>query len=970
MKSKKEKIIKEIEAGSAVHRFTVREKTALLFHGRFPIKEKIAILCFFLSGFVSLLYEICWIRKSSLVFGSTIYAASTVIAVFFGGLALGSFLSGRYIGKVGKPLYIYAIIELLIGVFALSNSFLFFWFDNVYTFVYPLVLPYFGFLSLIRFIIIAAILLPPTILIGATFPLFVHHFITSDRKLSFFIPYLYAINTFGAFLGCICCGFVMMKYVGISNSILSGAFINLGIGFTILAIRIYRDDKKSIAPEEDFKPDRRAAKRSHEIIIAVLFFISGFLALGYEILWTRYLTLIIYNTIYTYVLSVTMTLGGICAGSLITIFVLDRIKFPLKLFIVCQILTGLSILTILFLPYSFWSRALNTGNLHVQMGIISMIFLVPSLLAGISFPSVLRAVTHSHSMAGKRIGFMNSINTFGGILGSLCMAFIILPYAGLQNSIYLATFLSILAGIIALAVIEKSTPVFFKALCILLTAVLWLTLPAIFKTSLPRDFLAQKGNLIAFREGLNSNCAVVRNESGITTLEIDRLWQGQSEPTHQIMACHIPMISHANPRDVLVVGMGVGQVAERFLYYPVRSLTCVDIEKELIPLIKRYFNSAWLDDKRLSVVVDDGRNFLKHTNAKYDIISVEVGQPFRMGLASFYTQDFYRSAQSKLNTNGILCQFMPLVFFDVNQYKALLHTFISVFPQSVLWYNYYEFIIIGYKDTRCTLDGNRFASVTAVPKVSEDLEYSYWGGARYSLNKLGNFMGNYLCGPEKLREFAGNAILFTDDKPVLEYGIALHQIYSVDKIDTLLSSMQKHLDNPLAFLMHGSDSIRLEYVEEIRDLNLKNIIAMERYQTYFEHNNAVKYLQDAYALNPKNLAVLYELRNYYARQDDYLPAIRYCTEIVENNPTDTNAYKYIAYAYQTIDSTDKAVEWFIRSIGLGPDADSYNALGRLYLRKNEVDKAMAQFSKAVEIDPGNRDAVNNYNEAKKRFLKK
>src|SRR5665647_699989 len=115
------------------------------------------------------------------------------------------------------------------------------------------------------------------------------------------------------------------------------------------------------------------------------------------------------------------------------------------------------------------------------------------------------------------------------------------------------------------------------------------------------------------------------------------MWQGQNQKGHQILAAHIPMILHQNPKRVLVIGMGTGQTASRFLMYQIERLDCVDIEKRLPGILQRHFDAAWLNDPRTHVVSDDGRNYTSYASSLYDIISIEVGQSFRPQIASFYT---------------------------------------------------------------------------------------------------------------------------------------------------------------------------------------------------------------------------------------------------------------------------------------------------------------------------------------------
>ena len=158
-------------------------------------KDLIAVTCFFASGFAGLAYEICWIRKASLVFGATTFAVSTVIGVFFAGLALGSYIFGRYSQRTLRPLRVYAVLEISLGGIALIHPALFDWADDLYGLFYPSMAHSFALLSFIRFIFIALLILPPTFLMGATLPLFCRQYVVNEKKISLSVGLLYGLNT-------------------------------------------------------------------------------------------------------------------------------------------------------------------------------------------------------------------------------------------------------------------------------------------------------------------------------------------------------------------------------------------------------------------------------------------------------------------------------------------------------------------------------------------------------------------------------------------------------------------------------------------------------------------------------------------------------------------------------------------------------------------------------------------------------
>jgi spermidine synthase len=253
------------------------------------------------------------------------------------------------------------------------------------------------------------------------------------------------------------------------------------------------------------------------------------------------------------------------------------------------------------------------------------------------------------------------------------------------------------------------------------------------------------------------------------------------------------MILHQDPQRVLVIGMGTGQTASRFLMYDIKRLDCVDIEKKLPGILQRHFDAAWLKDPRTHVVTDDGRNFTAYTNGSYDVVSIEVGQSFRPHIAAFYTVDFYRDVKKRLSKNGLACQFVPLGFFTAHEFRSIVASFLEVFPQSMLWFNKYaECMLIGNATQSPQLSTKRLDLLRSDSKIRADLAYSFEERPWLLMNKSDVFAANYLMGPHTLATLSAGAPLYRDDRPVLEYQTA-RTTYSRSRFHDLIT---KNLDSP------------------------------------------------------------------------------------------------------------------------------------------------------------------------------
>ncbi len=934
----------------------------------FSLPDYCAITCFFISGFTSLVYEICWIRKASLVFGATTFAVSTVTAIFFAGMALGSYVFGRYTLKTNKPLRIYAILEIVLGILVFLNPALFFVLQKMFTRVYPFLYQHFLLLSLVRLLVCAVLFLPPTVLIGGTLPLFCRQYVRIKNHISRSVGLLYAINTLGAAVGCALCGLYILPCFGMNKTVVMGGIVNISIGVIMYILKMppvrYLQKEKKCSPHEPAADAIRSetfllSGSRYRAGIALLFFFNGFVALGNEILWTRFLSLIVHNTVFTYTITLTTILAGIVIGSLIVALISGKIRHCAFIFGIISMVIGISVLSSMMLPVSVWNSVRDTHRIATLILIVILVFPVPSLLSGMAFPLAIRMVVGNPVFAGVGVGKMTAVNTIGGVFGALGVGFILVPVMGLQKSVLLTTGISIGIGCLAIGLVDRHIKITIKTAVITAGTVIWCAVPLLSPAQVPAGYLAEEGRLIDFREGVGGHLAVVKNRYDVPVLEIDRMWQGEERVSHQIMAAHVPMILHQNPEQILVIGVGVGQTASRFLYYPMKKLDCIDIEKELFTLIRDYFDSEWMDDNRVQCIIEDGRNFVSHTDRKYDIISVETGQLFRPGCASFYTSDFYQSAKRKLKRNGLLCQFIPIVFLDTREFLSVIHTFIEVFPNNVLWYNRNEFLLIGSADTQPVLTDIRLRIVKNNTLVSKDLTYYYWGGPKNSLNNPDVFAAGFLSGPKSLFRLTTDAQTYTDDKPLLEYATADVRRKEGGAVNRILHQVMKHLDNPKLIFSDGIPDTVSRKISHIRQYNLRNITAMRLFRFYLEGGNE-QYLLRAYTQNPYNYDFAFQLGELAAKNNNIAGAEDYFRRTLTVYPEHGNAHYNLGLMLLKQGKVDSALHHFNETTRLIPGhAEAGNNIGVILAQNEQYEKALEYFTQAIESKPGYTSALKN-----------
>ncbi|MFQ5869989.1 MAG: fused MFS/spermidine synthase, partial [Candidatus Zixiibacteriota bacterium] len=759
----------------------------------FPAYHTVVILLFLFSGISGLIYEVLWTRMFSLVLGTTVYAVATVLGVYMGGLALGSWFFGRIVDRPGANGFrLYAWLEGAVGVYAFILPFLIDLSDEIYKIAWPLLSESFAGQMSLRLGLAVMTLIVPTTLMGGTLPALSRYLVRSRDRSGVEIGTLYAVNTLGAVIGCFITGFFLIELLGVRMTLTTAAILNLTVALSALYLSGRSHPEET---ENRQKKTKRQKEKTIEVtteysrrqIRAVLwlFALSGFTALALEVLWTRSLMYFVNVDTWAFTSMLTAFLSGIGVGSFIMARFADRIKKPLLTLAAIEILIGITAslsIPLFDLLYSTRNTGLwlaSSGN--ILLGQIAhklfhsfIIMLVPTLLMGAAFPLVCRIYVGNRKEIGRGTGTLYALNTAGAILGSVGAAFVMLPLMGnIQSSILLSASLYVVIGLLLLIVaIDKSRArlrvrVFaITGLAVLVFLnVLFAGQPVI---KLTHFFKEQPGlfTLRYFREGPDASIAVLEKANGLRELNINghsTAFTNYMDMQVHRMLSHLPVLLHHDPKKVLIIGFGMGSTVWGCCQYnEVERVDVVELlrdEKETAYWFEEV-NHGVLDHSKLKFIQGDGRNYLLGSREKYDVISFNGIHPRYS--ANLYTVDFYRMCREKITSNGIICAWMTQNALVDVEWRMLCRSFTEVFPYSTLWYcNPQHFCLIGsMKPLKINFDN--WQERIAQDEVAADLRDS-------NLEDPFVFITRYMFGNEELHDYLAESPLNTDDKPLVEF---------------------------------------------------------------------------------------------------------------------------------------------------------------------------------------------------------
>ncbi len=935
-----------------------RRARGLGYSGRMPNDGRkvaggagIIVLCFFLSGATGLVYQVVWLRLLGLVFGHTVYATTTVLAAFMTGLALGSLLAARTMPRLRKLIAIYGSLEVGIGICCAllpvtldSAAPLWVGLSSA------LGLGYNG-LLLVEFVLVFALLVVPTTLMGATLPVLSQALVGDSGGARRDVGALYAINTFGAVLGVALAGYVLLPALGNRATSMLAASGNIVAGAIALVYSRHASRRAGplaappvagapLAAPKDAPPGAPQGGLGPvpgATLTTVALAISGAVSMLYEVGWTRALALAIGSSTYAFTSMLLAFLVGIAGGSALYSRLSPEWKISPAAFALLQagigVATGATILLFERAPEMFlvalrWSAAPEFVQL-AQFGVSAGALLLSSLLIGATFPCAVAVVARNRTDIGRQVGRLYGANTVGAIVGSIVAGFVLMPLLGTQAMLETGAAVNLVLASALFATSARALPRRSlqwrwpaTAACLVAAGAV-LVLPhwdqrvmssgaAIYarfyvNASRGQDLAAllRGQRIVYYRDGLSATVAVSKAGEHLFLRVNGKLDAGTAGdmPT-QLMSGHLPLLLHADPKKVLVIGLGSGITAGAVARYPIERLDVVEIEPAVVEA-SRFFgqlHGGVLEDPRVRTVIADGRNFLLTTPERYDVIISEPSNPWMSGLASLFSEEFFRLAGERLRPGGIMLQWIQAYNLRPEDLRMVVHTFRSAFPAASIWNPVRgDFLLVGRRDSSPIDLGQLRTRFDGTPQVRRDLE-------RIGVRAWPGILGFFMLGEADTAGFARGGGLNTDDRLPLEFS-APRALY-LDTGETNWSLIHQFRQASLPDVT-ASSRPALEHADVRSWIGRVDL-------TRLAYDDAQLQFQRALELDPRSLAAQLGMSIVMLQGDRTEEAFRMAGQVAEHEPDNATALFVAGIAAGRLRKPDQALTLIRRAAALEP----------------------------------------------------
>jgi spermidine synthase len=674
----------------------------------------ILTLLFILSGAAGLFYESVWSRYLGLFVGHNAYAQVIVLVIFLGGMAIGATVVGKLTTRIREPLFAYALVEAGVGLVGL-------FFQDIYVGVtgwaYATVFPATAgsvTLVLTKWGLAALLILPQSILLGATFPLMSAGALRRiPRQPGRTLSVLYFANSFGAAVGVLIAGFYLVAHVGLPGTILAASILNFVVAIGAIAAMKYTPGPTPV-PETAERHAPSGGSVLEPITLRRLLLWTAFgtavASFMYEIAWIRMLSLVLSSATHSFELMLSAFILGLALGSFWVRRRADRFTDPLRILGLVQICMGilaLATLPLYFQAFTWMGTFLQTfarspsgytGFNFARYAVCLLVMLPATFCAGVTLPLITRTLVLG-GVGERAIGQVYGWNTFGSIVGVSIAALALLPLLGLKTLLATGALLDIAVGLSILVAVRSAGPTARRLA--LAAAALWVVVAGVAALSPTFDQHLMLSGVYRFgvvpprgsREVLyykDGRTATVSAEKILETGDVFVATNGKSDgavPAYWFKPCDdstpkrplrndastwtlatLITLAHRPDAEIgAVIGQGTGMTSHLLLGSPrLKELYTIEIEPEMIRASREVYpaNRRAFDDPRSHYVVDDAKSYFAAAGRSYDLIFSEPSNPWVSGVAGLFTAEFYARVKQYLRPGGVFAQWVHI--YDIN----------------------------------------------------------------------------------------------------------------------------------------------------------------------------------------------------------------------------------------------------------------------------------------------------------------
>ncbi len=672
-------------------------------------------LLFVASGFAGLIYESVWTHYLKLYLGHAAYAQSLVLIVFMGGMALGAAFCARFSTRIRNPLAAYAAVEAVIGVCALV-------FHEIFVaatdWSFAALLPALGagWQALAAKLALAcALILPQSVLLGATFPLMSAGLVRASmndgrRAPGEAVAMLYFANSLGAAAGVLSSGFVLIAWAGLPGTLRTAGIINLVLAAAVALLA----QRAGAAPPIPARNGTDGTRPANLLLTVAL--LTGLASFIYEICWIRMLSLVLGASTHSFELMLSTFILGLALGGLAVRRLVDGAANPERLLGWVQVAMGLLALATLpvydrtFELMEYFMKGLartDAGYLFFNLagqGVSALVMLPATFCAGMTLPLITGALLRAGS--GERaIGLVYAANTAGAIGGVLLAVHLGLPLLGLKGTLVLGAFIDAALG---LALLYRFAPQAWP-FAVSATACVLAFAPVVLLFELDANKMtagvfrhgdlssSQDAEVLFKKDGKTATVHLVRytdatsirtNGKSDGSINLNPEGAPGSDEITMTLTAAVPLAIKPQAKTAAVIGMGTGLTMHTLLQdLALESVETVEIEAAMAEAARGFAprNDAAFLDPRGRIWIDDAKTFFSTRNRRYDILISEPSNPWVSGVSSLFTREFYRRIRGHLNPGGILVQWFQLYEIDPSLLASVMRALGETFPHYVIF---------------------------------------------------------------------------------------------------------------------------------------------------------------------------------------------------------------------------------------------------------------------------------------------